>query len=519
MDELDLTEFETRVKLRNVRHEDFDAIVKMQKECFPKMLPWSRTQFESQLKIFPRGQFCIEVDGEIAASCASLVVDEAEYSAWDDWKSIADNGAIRNHDPDGDTLYGIEIQVSPKFRGMKLARRLYLARKELCVQMNLARMIVGGRIPGYAKVKGEMSAQVYVEKVMSKELYDPVLTTQIANGFVLEQLVPDYMPSDEDSAGYATQLVWPNLEYLPPQARRRRRATEPVRVAAVQYEMRPVKSFVDFEQQCRFFVDVASEDKSDFLLFPELFTLQLLSLVEAHRPGQAARELANFTPQYLELFTDLAIKHDLNIIAGSQFTVEDETLYNVSYLFRRDGTIGKQYKIHITPSEAKWWGVEGGDVVQVFDTDRGKVAILICYDVEFPELCRIATDKGAKILFVPFNTDDRYGYLRVRLCAQARCIENQVFAVSAGCVGNLPLVENADVHYAQSGIYTPADIPFARDGIAAETAPNFETVLIHDLDTELLRRARATGTVTNLRDRRRDLYGVRYMEDGEEKSC
>ena len=143
---------------------------------------------------------------------------------------------------------------------------------------------------------------------------------------------------------------------------------------------------------------------------------------------------------------------------------------------------------------------------------------MVCYDVEFPELARIAVDKGARILFVPFATDERYGYLRVRYCAQARCIENQVFVAISGCVGNLPFVENADIHYAQSGIFTPSDFPFARDGIAAECTPNIETVIFHDVDVELLKRQRQTGTVLNWADRRSDLYQIRYREGDQERN-
>lgn len=62
----------------------------------------------------------------------------------------------------------------------------------------------------------------------------------------------------------------------------------------------------------------------------------------------------------------------------------------------------------------------------MFDTDCGRISIQICYDVEFPELSRIAAKKGAQLIFVPFNTDERMGYLRVRNCAMARCIENHV---------------------------------------------------------------------------------------------
>ncbi|TWT79969.1 Carbon-nitrogen hydrolase [Planctomycetes bacterium CA13] len=169
-------------------------------------------------------------------------------------------------------------------------------------------------------------------------------------------------------------------------------------------------------------------------------------------------------------------------------------------------------------TERKWWGVNPGSVVEVFETDCGPIAIQICYDIELPELTRIATEKGAQIIFVPYNTDTRHGYLRVRYCAQARCIENQLYVAISGCTGNLPFVENSDIHYAPSGIYTPADAEFARDAIAAECNPNVETVIIHDLDFEQLRRHRKTGSVQNWHDRKGDLYRVVYEENGKTHS-
>ncbi len=510
---LDLADFEQRIRIRPLRIEDFDRLVALQRACFPGMATWKREQIESQLALFPEGQVVVELGGELVASSSSLIVDFSEYSEWHSWKEISDNGYIRNHDPEGDTLYGIEVMVDPRYRGLKLARRLYGERKRLARERNLRRIIVGGRIPGYGAHAEEMSAVEYVGQVMDKTLFDPVLTAQVANGFVLKQLVPDYFPGDADSRGFATFLEWTNLDHTR-RDRRQFRAVAPVRLAVVQYEMRRVSSFEEFGRNCEYFVDVASDYKSDFVLFPELVTNQLLSLVEAHRPGLAARELARFTEPYLELFTRLAIKHDVNVIGGSHFTLEGDALYNISYLFRRDGTLGKQYKLHVTPNEKRWWGVVPGSRVEVFDTDRGPIAINVCYDVEFPELARIAADKGGQILFVPFNTDMRAGYLRVRLCAQARCIENHMYAAISGCIGNLPFVENADIHYAQSGIFTPADIPFARDAVAAECQPNIETLLIHDLDLELLKRHRQSGTVQNWNDRRRDLYGVTYRDEG-----
>jgi predicted amidohydrolase/ribosomal protein S18 acetylase RimI-like enzyme len=511
MTELDLSLFERNIHVRRLTIDDFDALLEMQKLCFPGMQTWGRDQIASQIKHFPEGQLAVEYEGRLVASSSSLIVDFSHYTEWHNWKVMSADGYITNHDPRGDTLYGIEIMVHPDFRGLKLSRRLYDVRKELCREKNLARIIIGGRIPGYGQHAAEMSAREYVEQVMSRNLFDPVLTAQMANGFVLKGLIPNYFPSDTASRGYATFLEWTNLDHVPG-AKRRYHAVETVRLSVVQYQVRTIGSFDEFAQQCEYFVDVASDYKSDFILFPELFTTQLMSCVESKRPGQAARQLAEFTPQYLELFNKLSVKYDLNVIGGSQFTVEGDSLYNVAYLFRRDGTIGRQYKLHITPSERHWWGVEPGDVLEVFDTDCGKICICICYDVEFPELCRIAADKGAQIIFVPYNTDTRQGYLRVRHCAQARCIENHLYVAIAGCTGNLPFVENVDIHFAQSGIFTPADFSFSRDAVAAECNANIETILIHDVDVELLHHHKFRGTTQNWNDRRTDLYRVRYTE-------
>lgn len=222
----------------------------------------------------------------------------------------------------------------------------------------------------------------------------------------------------------------------------------------------------------------------------------------------SARALDQFTEQYVAFFANMAIQYNINIIAGTHLAVEKKRLYNIAYLFHRDGRIDKQYKTHITPSEARWWGITAGRDFEVFETDRGKIAIAICYDVEFPEVVRISKAKGADVLFVPYNTDIRSGHMRVRACAHARAIENHMYVVMAGAVGNLPHVEGADIHYGQASILTPSDIHFARDGVASEGTPNVETMIIQDLDLALLRRTEGTGTVRTWPDRRKDLYAV-----------
>ncbi len=514
MTKINLKKFEKNLVVRPLRSTDFEGVVNLQRRCFPGMENWSPEQFEAQLRVFPEGQIGVEYQGKLVASSSSLILDFELYKDWHDFDEISDNGFLRNHKQDGTTLYGIEIMVDPDYRGLKLARRLYDARKQLARERNLMRIVVGGRIPGYAKHADRMTAREYMEKVIDKTLFDPVLTTQIANGFVLKRLMPGYLTMDVESRGYAAFLEWVNLDYVP-NPRQRFVPVAPVRVCVVQYQMRPVTSFRMFAEQCEYFFDVASDYKCDFILFPEIFTTQLLSLIQADNPADAMRRLSEFTPDYLDLFTRLAVKFNVNVIGGSHFTVEEGDLYNIAYLFRRDGTLAKQYKLHITPGERQWWGVKGGTKVEVFETDRGKIAIQVCYDIEFPELARIAVDRGAQIIFVPFCTDERYAYLRVRYCAQARCVENHVYVAIAGSVGNLPNIETLGLHYAQSGIFTPSDIPFQRDAIAAECTPNIETVIFEDLDLELLKKSRQSGSVLNWQDRRTDLYEVRYRDDSQ----
>ncbi|MBS4177551.1 bifunctional GNAT family N-acetyltransferase/carbon-nitrogen hydrolase family protein [Lederbergia citrea] len=508
---LDLAQFEKKMIIRPMEHRDIDDILKLQTFCFPGMEPWTIDQLESHLEIFQEGQIIAEFDGEIIGSCSSLIINFDEYDDRHTWDDVTNNGYITNHHPDGYNLYGIEIMVHPDFRRMKVGHRLYEARKELARKYNLKSIIIGGRIPNYHKYKDEMTARQYVDAVSWHQIYDPVLSFQLINGFTLMRINPNYLPDDKQSNKYATLMEWNNVDYVP-LSKRHYKTSYPVRICSVQYMMRQISSFDDFANQVEYFTDVASDASADFVVFPEIFTSQLMSFLNEKSPSLAIRKLTEYTEQYIELFTDLAVRYNVNIIGGSHFVDEGEDIYNISYLFRRDGTIEKQYKIHITPNERLWWGISQGDQVQVFDTDCGKIAIQICYDIEFPELARIAVDKGANIIFTPFCTDDRQGYLRVRYCAQARAVENQIYTVISGTVGNLPQTENMDIQYAQSAIFAPSDFEFARDGIVGETNPNIEMVLIGDVDLEVLRRQRQDGTVMQLKDRRRDIYEVVYKK-------
>ncbi|GGD90598.1 bifunctional GNAT family N-acetyltransferase/carbon-nitrogen hydrolase family protein [Paenibacillus nasutitermitis] len=503
-----ISQFEKKIIIRQIERKDFANIIELQNICFPGMDPWKLDQLESHHRVFPEGQLCVELDGEIIGSCSSLIVNFDDYLEQHTYSEITDNGYIRNHNPRGESLYGMEVMVHPGFRRMKIGRRLYEARKQLAEQLNLKSIIVGGRIPGYHKYSHQMTPRAYAEEVLQQNIYDPVLTFQMMNGFTLKRIITNYLSDDQDSMNFAALLEWNNIEYKPGVSKIHYKLSFPVRICVIQYMMKKIDSFEEFATQCEHYVDVASDYKSDFAVFPENFTMQLLSFLDERSPSLAIRKLSTYTEEYVELFSQLAVKYNVNIIGGSHFIEQNNRMYTVAHLFRRDGTIAQQYKLHISPNERRWWGINGGTILEVFDTDCGKISIQLSADIEYPEISRIVAEEGAQIIFVPFCAEDRQTFLRVKYCAQARAIENQVFTVTSGTVGNLTHVDNVDIQYAQSGVYTPADFSFPRDGIAGECSENTETVMMAEVDMETLQRFRKSKDVLTFRDRRTDIYSL-----------
>ena len=202
-----------KIKLRQIQKEDYSQITGLQQKCFPGMKPWTESQFKNITSIFPEGQTCIQYGKKIIASSCSLIINLDEYREESPWSELTDSGNITNHNKYGDTLYGMEMMVDPYYQGMKLSRRLYDARKDLARKYNLKRIIVGGRLPSYHKYSSTLSIDEFVEKVINRSLYDPVLTAQLSNGFSLRKILPNYLPNDTESVGYATLLEWINYNH------------------------------------------------------------------------------------------------------------------------------------------------------------------------------------------------------------------------------------------------------------------------------------------------------------------
>ncbi|MCQ6560150.1 carbon-nitrogen hydrolase family protein [Paenibacillus mendelii] len=280
-----------------------------------------------------------------------------------------------------------------------------------------------------------------------------------------------------------------------------------LRVAAVQYKLEDIGEFKQFADQVTHYIRNASEYGAQFVLFPEFMTTQLLSIGDDQGQPLAIDRLSSFTEAYLKLFTKLAADYGMHIIGGTHVIEDgDGKRRNVAHLFYPDGRVKTQAKLHMTPTEKEEWDMAPGDSLNVFDTEFGTIAMLTCYDIEFPEIVRMARAKGADIIFCPSCTDDRHGFYRVRYCCHARAVENQVYIVTTGTVGALRKVDFMRANFGQAAVISPNDIPFPPAGILAEGIINDDMLVVADLDVKLLADVRAAGSVTTWRDRRTDLY-------------
>jgi ribosomal protein S18 acetylase RimI-like enzyme len=325
-----------KLNLRNLLLSDYADIKRIMNEVYSNAGgAWTKEEFKSQLKNFPEGQICIEDNGKLVAAAFTVIINYAKYGDNHTYKEITGDGMLTNHDPDGETLYGIDVFVDPNHQGIRLGRRLYDTRKELCEKLNLRAIIMGGRIPGYKKHAKELSPREYIEQVKSKEIYDPILTFQLNNDFHIRKVMTNYLPDDKESKSYAVLLEWINV-YYDESVKLFGDKKVVVRLGVVQWKMRRMYSLEDLNQQLEFFVDTVSGYKADFVLFPEFFNAPLMANYNKASASDAVRALAEYTEQIKEKMLELALSYNINIIGGSMPLYTDEGLFNVSYLCRRD---------------------------------------------------------------------------------------------------------------------------------------------------------------------------------------
>ncbi|TVX99720.1 carbon-nitrogen hydrolase family protein [Cohnella terricola] len=294
-------------------------------------------------------------------------------------------------------------------------------------------------------------------------------------------------------------------------------------IATTQYGLTDITSEEQFWAGITEKVRDAAEQGAGMIVFPEYMTAHLLSLMPPMLHDEACHELDRMTDEYVRFFKVLSKETGVAILAGTHIcksSVEKvgasaKFYVNRAFLFFPDGRIETQDKVHLTPEEQIRWPLSPGDSLNVFDTVWGKMAILTCYDIEFPELARAAALRGVEMILCPSYTDSSHGYHRVRYCCQARAVENQLFVALSGLVGALSEERpQVDAGFSQAGLFAPCDLPFQPDGIVQAGDANIDMTVLAEADFHMLRENRAQGAVAPFYDRKPEVYERELRKSG-----
>lgn len=508
-----------KITIRRWREEDIPGVIACNKAAYadyPPEFEYDQRLYEMQLATFPQGQFVALIGNKVVGFATSLIVSLDDETYWYNVDEITGAGTFSTHNYFGDTLYGADMAVHPDYQRLGISGMLYDRRKRLMKRYNLRRMIAYGRIAGYRQYAGRMTAEQYVRKVVEGELKDQALNAHLKAGYQVKKVQLD-ITVDFSSLNYSTYLEMPNLDFDLAKSRIAvsgvpKRPARRIRICAAQYLMKSIRCWEEMEESVEFFVDTAAASHCHFLLFPEYFSYQLISCYAA-KGGmkETVLKLAGFAERYVQMLRGLAMKYNIYIIGGSHPTLRDGKLYNTAYLLTPSGFVYTQDKLHITPSERNESNIEPGEGIRVFNTPLARIAIQVCYDIEFPETSRLLALAGVEVIFVPLYTDEKKAYWRVRHCAQARAVENFVYVVLAGNVGNMRTPIGSFLNYSQAAILTPSDFPFPEKGIQGEADPNVESAVVSELALSALAQQRHIATVRPLHDRRPDLYQLQPM--------
>jgi predicted amidohydrolase len=279
-----------------------------------------------------------------------------------------------------------------------------------------------------------------------------------------------------------------------------------IKISICQFEVKAVATFEEFVNQVEELIQQVPKD-SDYVLFPELMTVGLLGTFPDFKQLSASdlTKIDEYTSRYKDLFREISSNRKQVIIAGSHLEKRGERYFNIAYIFKEDGSFVEHKKTHIFPAEANWSTCEGDDL-QVFDIGPAKIGLAVCYETEIPEISRILSVNGAEIIFCPSYTFTEYGFWRVRHCAEARTIENQIYYVYCPTVGQpgAPLPNG----YGRAAILSPCDTEWTPNGIVVEAETNKHMVITGVVDIDKLYENRKTGAATTFDDRtrREDVY-------------
>jgi len=273
-----------------------------------------------------------------------------------------------------------------------------------------------------------------------------------------------------------------------------------MKLAASAYPLTWFDHFDDYAAHLGTWVGEAAAEGAQLLTFPEYGAMELTSLggrAVSENLEAGLHEVARWKPAVDAAHQELAARHGLYILGASGPAFNGPRPVNRATLYGPDGIIGHQDKQIMTRFERETWDVVAGRGLRAFDTDLGRIGVVICYDSEFPLLARALVEQGAEILLAPSCTDSFAGFTRVRVGSMARALENQCVVLHSPTVGNCDFCPAVDENIGAASIYGPPDRGFPPGGILAEGALNSAGWTMADISLETIRDLRRDGGVLN----------------------
>lgn len=206
---------------------------------------------------------------------------------------------------------------------------------------------------------------------------------------------------------------------------------EKIKIAAIQ--MSTVADKMENVRTVKTYLEKIKDENPDFVILPEMFCCpyqtENFPIYAEKEGGPVWQQLSGYAKQY-----------GIYLIGGSMPEKDAEgNVYNTSYIFDREGKqIGKHRKVHLFDIDVKGGQtfkesdtLTAGDSDTVFDTEFGKIGVMLCFDIRFPELSRMMVNDGAKVIFVPAAFNMTTGPAHWELSFRTRALDNQIYMV--GC--------------------------------------------------------------------------------------
>lgn len=274
---------------------------------------------------------------------------------------------------------------------------------------------------------------------------------------------------------------------------------EKIKIAAIQ--MSTVADKMENVRTVKTYLEKIKDENPDFVILPEMFCCpyqtENFPIYAEKEGGPVWQQLSGYAKQY-----------GIYLIGGSMPEKDAEgNVYNTSYIFDREGKqIGKHRKVHLFDIDVKGGQtfkesdtLTAGDSDTVFDTEFGKMGVMLCFDIRFPELSRMMVNDGARIVFVPAAFNMTTGPAHWELSFRTRALDNQIYMV--GCAP----ARDVSAGYISWGHSMVTD-PWGR---VIDMLDEKKGILLAELDMDYEEQVREELPL--LKSRRKDMYKLEKL--------